>query len=147
MVNLLDEDLLRMLEDGQRALRADASAEFSRWLAQDAHKLAVGPGARLQMAAALPQPDRLNFEGFLRWQRTSLHDRVVGRPVRLPDAKQAGRREDRATLAATVADGGDLTEGRLWLARPQDESGAAARAMAMEEWPGRVWVLRLLEAG
>jgi hypothetical protein len=61
--------------------------------------------------------------------------------------KQARRREEWATLAATVALGGDFAAGRQWLARPQDELGAAPRGdVAAKDWDGLVQVLRLLEA-
>jgi hypothetical protein len=51
-----------------------------------------------------------------------------------------------ATLAATIAHGGDMHAGRRWLDRPHDELGAVPLHMALEDWRGLVKVLRLLEA-
>jgi hypothetical protein len=76
----------------------------------------------------------MTVEEFLLWQRDqpNLHELVDGRPVRQPDAKQAMRREGWATLAAKVANGGELAAGRRWLARPHDELGAVPRDVAAE---------------
>ncbi|WP_159992538.1 hypothetical protein [Roseomonas sp. 18066] len=53
VANLLDEELVRRREDRQRALRAEAGADFSRWLAQHGQEfVAGGTDASLQKAAS-----------------------------------------------------------------------------------------------
>jgi predicted nucleotidyltransferase len=96
----------------------------------------------------VPGPQGLTFEEFRYWEHDEpdLHELVDGQPVRLPDARQASRRAMRATLAATIAHGGDMQAGRRWLERPHDELGGVPRHLAMKDWHGLARVLRLLEA-
>lgn len=58
-----------------------------------------------------------------------LHKFIDGRPVRLPGAEQASRRENCAVLAATVAHGGDIRAGRRW--RPDFSAGGRAGRTAL----------------
>ena len=95
----------------------------------------------------VPGPQGLTCEEFRYWERDEpdLHELIDGQPVRLPDARQASGRGVRATVAATIAHGGDRNAGRRWLGRPHDELGGVPLHLALEDWRGLVRVLRLLE--